>query len=251
MRMIERLRTRDAGPLLGTWVKIPALETVELLARAGFDFVVIDLEHSPMTVETAYRAAVVAQGLGLHALVRVPDRGAAHVQPVLDAGVDGVLVPHVLDGADADRVVRSMLFPPHGSRGLGVTSRAGGWGLDPTPEYLRRGDDDTLRVPQLEDLSALEDVEAVLDVPGVNAVFLGMGDLTVSTGLGADDPMLAGLTDRLLAAAAGRGTPVGTAVRTAPAARAAADRGFAFVMVGNDAHIFGAAAADLCTDARG
>jgi 2-keto-3-deoxy-L-rhamnonate aldolase RhmA len=251
MRMIDRLRAGAGGPLLGTWVKIPALETVELLARAGFDFVVIDLEHSPMTLEAAYRAVVVSQGLGMGALVRVPERGAGHVQPVLDAGVDGVLVPHVLDGADADRVVRSMLFPPHGSRGLGATSRAGAWGLDPTPEYLRRGDADTLRIPQLEDLSALEDAEAVLDVSGVNAVFLGMGDLTVSTGRTADDPALTKLTDRLLAAAAERDIPVGTAVRTGTAARTAADRGFGFVMVGNDAQIFGSAAADLCAAARG
>jgi 2-keto-3-deoxy-L-rhamnonate aldolase RhmA len=251
MRMIERLRTRDGGPLLGTWVKIPALETVELLARAGFDFVVIDLEHSPMTLESAYRAVVVAQGLGVHALVRVPDRGAGQVQPVLDTGVDGVLVPHVLDGADAERVVRSMLFPPNGGRGLGTTSRAGAWGLDPTPEYLRRGDADTLRIPQLEDLSAIEDAESVLDVPGVNAVFLGMGDLTLSTGRTADDPALTALTDRLLAAAKERDIPVGTAVRTASAARAAADRGFGYVMVGNDAQIFGSAATDLCTAARG
>jgi 2-keto-3-deoxy-L-rhamnonate aldolase RhmA len=250
MRMIERLRTSD-GPLLGTWVKIPALETVELLARAGFDFVVIDLEHSPMTLESAYRATVVAQGLGMHAVVRVPERGAGHVQPILDTGVDGVLVPHVLDGADADRVIRSMLFPPRGSRGLGTTSRAGTWGLDPTPEYLRRGDEDTLRIPQLEDLSALEDVEAVLDVSGVNAVFLGMGDLTVSTGRTADDPELAKLTDRLLTAAAERDIPVGTAVRTGQAAQAAAGRGFAFVMVANDAQIFGSAAAELCAAARG
>ena len=198
MRMTERLRDRDGGPLLGTWVKIPALETVELLARAGFDFVVVDLEHSPMTLEAAYRAVVVAQGLGVHALVRVPDRGAGNVQPVLDMGVDGVLVPHVLDGADADRVMRGLLFPPHGGRGLGTTSRAGAWGLDTTPEYLRRGNEETLRIPQLEDPSALEDLEAVLDTPGVNAAFLGMGDLTLSTGRAADDPVLSELTDRLL-----------------------------------------------------
>src|SRR3569833_948317 len=154
-----------------------------------------------MTLESAYRTVVVAQGLGMHARGRVPDRGAGQVQPVFVSGVVGVLVPHVLDGADADRVVRSMLIPPNGSRGLGTTSRAGAWGLDPTPEYLRRGDADTLRIPQLEDLSALEDAESVLDVPGVNAVFLGMGDLTLSTGRAADGPAQTALADRLPSAA--------------------------------------------------
>ncbi|GAA0419756.1 aldolase [Acrocarpospora corrugata] len=244
MRMLERLR--DAGRcLVGTWVKIPALETVELLARAGFDFVVVDMEHSPISLESAYRAVLTAQGLGLHALVRVPDAGGSHLQRVLDTGADGILVPHVTGRADAERAIGGMLFPPRGTRGLGTTSRAGAWGLDGTAEYLRRGDEETLRIPQLEDPGALEQAEEILDTPGLNGVFLGMGDLTLATGLPADDPGLRRHTDRLLAGAKARGLPCGTAARDAAAARAAADRGFTFVMISNDAGIFGQAAADL------
>jgi 2-keto-3-deoxy-L-rhamnonate aldolase RhmA len=244
MRMLERIR--GAGRCLaGTWVKIPALETVELLARAGFDFVVIDMEHSPMGLESAYRATVVAQGLGVHVLVRVPDAGGSHLQRVLDIGVDGILVPHVTGRDEAERVIGGMIFPPRGARGLGTTSRAGAWGLDGTAEYLRRGDEETLRIPQLEDLGALEDAEAILDTPGLNAVFVGMGDLTLSTGLPADDPGLRRHVDRLLGLARARKLPVGTAVRDGAAARAAAERGFSFVMISNDASIFGSAAAEL------
>ncbi|MBO3747374.1 hypothetical protein J5X84_14955 [Streptosporangiaceae bacterium NEAU-GS5] len=244
MRMLERLRGADRC-LVGTWVKIPALETVELLARAGYDFVVIDMEHAPMTLESAYRAVVVAQGLGVHTLVRVPDAGGSHLQRVLDIGADGILVPHVTGRADAERAIGGMLFPPNGTRGMGATSRAGAWGLDDTAGYLRRGDDETLRIPQIEDLGALEDAEAILGTPGLNGVFLGMGDLTLSTGLPADDPGLRRLTDRLLGLAKARDLPVGTAIRDAAGARAAAGRGFSFVMISNDASIFGAAAAEI------
>ncbi|GAA1010091.1 aldolase [Acrocarpospora pleiomorpha] len=244
MRMLERLRGADRC-LVGTWVKIPALETVELLARAGFDFVVVDMEHSPISLESAYRAVVVAQGLGVHALVRVPDAGGSHLQRVLDIGADGILVPHVTGRADAERAMSGMIFPPHGTRGSGSTSRAGAWGLDGNAEYVRRGNEETLRIPQLEDLSALEEVEEILDTPGLNGVFLGMGDLTLSTGLKADDPGLRRHVDRLLAGAKARGLPCGVAARDAAAAQEAARDGFSFVMISNDASIFGRAAAEL------
>jgi 2-dehydro-3-deoxyglucarate aldolase/4-hydroxy-2-oxoheptanedioate aldolase len=244
MRMLQHLRESNRC-LIGTWVKIPALETVELLARAGFDFVVADMEHSPMTLESTYRAVVVAQGLGMHALVRVPDAGGSHLQRVLDIGADGILVPHVTGRQDAERAMNGMLFPPRGGRGLGTTSRAGTWGLDSTADYVRRGNEETLRIPQLEDLSALEQATEILDTPGLNAAFLGMGDLTMSTGLAADDPLLQRHADELLKAARARDIPVGTACRDAAAARAAAERGFSFVMIGNDAGIFGAAAAEI------
>ncbi|MEV5407494.1 aldolase/citrate lyase family protein [Thermopolyspora sp. NPDC052614] len=244
MRMLERIRDADRC-LVGTWVKIPALETVELLARAGFDFIVIDMEHSPLSLESAYRATVVAQGLGVHVLVRVPDAGGSHLQRVLDMGVDGILVPHVTGRADAERAIGGMLFPPLGTRGLGTTSRAGAWGLDVTADYVRRGNEETLRIPQIEDMGALEDAEAILDTPGLNAVFVGMGDLTLSTGLPADDPDLRKHVDRLLGLAKARDLPVGTAVRDAAAARAAVERGYSYVMISNDATIFGTAAAEI------
>lgn len=247
--LLDRLRA-PGSCLLGTWVKIPALETVELLARAGFDFVVVDQEHSPMTSESTYRAVVVAQGLGMAVLVRVPDRSGSYLQRLLDSGVDGILVPQVADAAEAEQVVSQMVFAPRGRRGMGITSRAGTWGLKPAADYIRHGNESVVRAVQLEDRSALEQVEAILGISGLNAAFLGMGDLTLSSGLAADDPVLQELVDRFLSAAAARGLPVGTAVQTPSAAGAAADRGFSFVMVSNDANIFGSAAADLAGAAR-
>jgi 2-dehydro-3-deoxyglucarate aldolase/4-hydroxy-2-oxoheptanedioate aldolase len=235
---------RPGSTTFGTWVKLPSLETLELLAAAGFEFVVVDMEHSVLTLEFAYQAIVVAQGLGMAALVRVPDRSGSHVQRVLDAGADGILVPQVADAEEARRAVGQMVFAPAGRRGAGSTSRAGRWGLASGAEYLGRGDE-IVRGIQLEDRSALEDVEQILDTPGLNAVFLGMGDLSLSTGLAPASAELQGLTDRLLAAAQARALPCGTAVGDAEGAVAAAARGFSFVMVSNDATIFARAAAEV------
>ena len=244
------LRQRNQ-PLLGTWVKIPALETVELLGRAGFDYIAIDMEHGPLGLESAYRAIVVAQGLGMAALVRVPDLSGSYVQRLLDAGADGLLVPRVQTREQARRAIASMVFAPEGERGYGITSRAGHWGLQSRAEYLQQGHNQVLRCVQLEDLAALESAEQIIALPDLGAVFIGMGDLLLSTGRRSDDAELDVLVQRVLDLALSAGIPVGTAVGDAKAAREAQARGFRFVMVSNDATMFGRAAARLSEDSRG
>ncbi|MET7399132.1 aldolase/citrate lyase family protein [Dactylosporangium sp. NPDC005572] len=246
----RRLASSDRC-LVGTWVKIPALEPVEILADAGFDFIVIDQEHAPLTFEFVYQATVVAQGAGLSVLVRVPDRSGSHLQRLLDAGVDGILVPRVTSVGEASAAVRQMLFSPGGDRGLGLTSRAGRWGATPREEYLRFGDEEVMRAVQLEERAAIEAVDEILAIPGLNGVFLGMGDLQLSSGLPQSDPAIQKLVDRLLGAAQLRGVPAGTAVQTAEQAQQAADRGYRYVMVSNDTSLLRSAAASVVAGLRG
>lgn len=234
----------------GTWVKLTTLETIELLALAGFDFIVVDMEHAPHTFETAYRAIVVAQGLGMKALVRLSDQSGSDVQRILDSGADGVLVPRVRSAEEARHVIEGMIFSPRGTRGLGITSRAGHWGLKPTTQYVAEGNEQTLRALQLEDVQALRDAPAILDVEGVNGIFVGTGDLALTSGKPASHPDNAALIDGLLTAARARGLPCGTAVGDAAAALQCRKRGFSFVMVSNDSTLFGRAAADLMRDVK-
>ncbi|HEY9562566.1 MAG TPA: aldolase/citrate lyase family protein, partial [Nocardioides sp.] len=161
--MTLSLHRRAPGelPQLGMWVKIPSIEIVEMIAHAGYDFIVVDLEHGPMTLESCYHAIVVAQGRGLAALVRMPDASGSLTQRVLDMGADGLLVPHVASPSLAERIVRGMVFPPEGGRGLGTTSRAGMWGLNSTAAYLDRARADVLRIPQLEDPEAIDAAEEI------------------------------------------------------------------------------------------
>ena len=242
------LREADR-PLIGTWVKIPSVETVEILAIAGFDFVVIDLEHAPLDLQTAYTATVVAQSIGMSVLVRVADRSGAQVQRMLDSGVDGVLVPRVSSVAQAESAAAGMTFAPLGERGNGSTSRAGRWGGIDRDTYLARGEN-ILRAVQLEDRQALEHVDAILDIAQLNGVFLGMGDLQLSSGLPESDPAIDALVARLLETARERAIPVGTAVQSADQVAAAARRGFSFIMAANDAGLLRSAASGLVADIR-
>lgn len=230
--------------LFGTWVKLNSLETLEMLSWAGYDFVVADAEHSPHTFETIYRTIVAAQGFGMSVLVRLPDLHSHDAQRVLDAGADGVLVPRVRSVADALHALDPLIFSPRGSRGMGITSRAGRWGAMPIPEYIARGDNDVARVLQFEDAGALAQVDEIIDVPGVNAAFVGYGDLSLSSGKPPSHPDNEALVSKCLAACRARQLPCGTAVGDAAAAARSKAMGFSFVMIGNDAGMFGRAAAE-------
>lgn len=237
-----------AGPALGTWVKLPSLEVVEIIARTGYDFVVIDNEHSPLSLESTYGAIALGQALGLVMLVRVPDRSGGNVQRVLDAGADGLLVPQVADRRTAEAVGAQMTFSRDGGvRGMGSTSRAGLWGLRPASEYLARR---TVHAIQLEELAALRHAEELLDAPGVNAAFIGYGDLGLSSGLTPEDPGLRDLTRAVVDAARSRDMPIGTAVGTAQAAASMAAAGFSYVLVSNDASLLAAGAKQLSGEVR-
>jgi 2-keto-3-deoxy-L-rhamnonate aldolase RhmA len=235
--------------LVGTWVKIPALETVEILADSGFDFIIIDQEHAPLNLESVYSATVVAQGAGLQVLVRVPDRSGSHLQRLLDSGVDGILVPRVTSAAEAAEAARQMTFSPEGDRGMGITARAGRWGGIGRDAYLAAGSG-VMRGVQLEDKDTVANAAEVFAVPHLNGAFLGMGDLQLSSGQSESEPEIQELVDSFLAAADAASIPVGTAVQTAEQVEKAAKRGFSYAMVSNDTGLLLSAAKSVVGEVR-
>ncbi len=247
--IIDMVRNAERG-LLGTWVKIPSLEIVELLGHAGFDFVVIDMEHAPHTLETAYRLIFAAQAVGLAALVRLPDCSGATVQPLLDGGADGLLVPRVTSIDDAESITRKMVFSPAGGRGLGTTSRAGRWGLGEMSDYLERGDRHCLRMIQLEDWDNLTIAADYAALESVNGIFIGHGDLMLSSGKPSTDRDVRALTSQVLDATRQAGIASGAAAGSPEEAQIYLDMGFSLVMVSNDATIFGRAARAAVASSR-
>ena len=238
---MDRLAGRDRG-MLGTWAKIASLELIELLGHAGFDFVVVDLEHAPLTVEAAYPMIFAAQAMGMGALVRLSDRQGSQIQRLLDGGADGLLVPHAADLDTADRITRSMVFAPNGTRGLGATSRAGRWGTIPVADYVRAGDEQCLRMLQLEDWDVMGRAADYLALRHVGGVFVGLGDLFLSTGRTPDQPETMHMVETVLAAANRAGKASGIAASTAEEGRRYLDMGYSLVMVSNDTTIFAKAA---------
>ncbi|MCX4234745.1 HpcH/HpaI aldolase/citrate lyase family protein [Streptomyces sp. NPDC020707] len=236
---------------VGTWLKIGSTEPAEIMAYAGFDFVVIDLEHAPLDLLTAYRLINTAAALGMVPLVRVPDTTASTVQKVLDAGAMGVLVPHVDTVEQATAAARACRFPPYGIRGAGGTSRAGAWGLRPNADYLATGNDDVLCIPQLESPEAIAAAPGILALDSVDAVFVGAADLSLSLETEPGSPEVVASIAAARDAAHAAGKRVGLAFGGAPrqAARAVRD-GCDFVLLSNDTTMLAATARDLVTAFR-
>ncbi len=231
---------------LGTFLKLPVVETVELMALAKLDFVVIDLEHSPMSMESAARLLSVAKALGMDTLVRIPSHGYEWIQRSLDAGAGGVLVPHVDTRDQADSVVSAAAFPPHGTRGFGPTSRAGDWAIESTRSYRDHAERAAV-VVQIESETGVANIDSILEA-GVDSVFVGPADLSVAMGVPDDSDELARAQTAVLTAARRAGASCGIAAPEGGAARGRISSGFSYAVVGNDATMLGQSARRMVDD---
>ncbi len=235
-----RLRARRR--LLGTIVTLDAPEVVEILSAAGFDWLFIDTEHAPLDAAAAQR---LLQAARIPCVIRVPDGSAATLKKALDAGAAGVVVPRVNTAAQAEAVIEASKYPPRGRRGVGIV-RAQGYGAG-FAEYVRRANEATAVIVQCEDIRAVENIEAIVAVDGVDAVFVGPYDLSGSMGrLGDVDHLdvLAAIEGvRLACERAGK--PLGIYTGAPEAARRFLAQGYSLVAVGADTMLLGGAARQL------
>jgi 2-keto-3-deoxy-L-rhamnonate aldolase RhmA len=219
----------------GIWVKVPAVESIEAVLLADPDFVVVDLEHSTIGLETASTLIALARG-AVRVLVRVPDHAASTIQRVLDAGAHGVVVPHVDTVEQARAVVAAAHYPPAGGRGYSPNVRSGRWGADSLGlDRLQAANAEVLVVAQLESEMAVAAGVEIGEVPGVSAVFVGPADLAVSLGVAPVDGDLTSLLRSLEQRCEQRDVVLATASNHDPATVAALHlRGYAAVVVGSD-----------------
>lgn len=233
----ERLY-EPSSRLVGMFVKFPTIETMEILASLEYDFVIIDMEHAPLNVETVYNMIVASERSGMGALVRLRGHDTATANTFLDAGASGILVPHCSPTDVAREVITDMVFPPAGRRGAGGGGRATRWGIDGADEYRRGGNQGVIRVPMIEDPEAVDEIDQILDINGIDAAFIGQGDLTQTLG---DRAKAQELVDRALQACIAKGIPACiTAYGDDVAQRF--QQGFRWLAVGNDTGTFTTAA---------
>ncbi len=180
-----RQRLLAGDKLVGSFLKTPTSHGTEILAGVGYDFVVIDQEHAPFDRTTTDIALMAARGSDLPALVRVP--GPDSILSVLDCGATGVLVPHVKSAAYA-REIASMLRYRGGSRGFATSTRAGAYTAVPMWKHVGAQDAQATFVAQIEDPVALDDIDEIAAVDGVDSLFIGRGDLTAAFGDETKDP---------------------------------------------------------------
>ena len=197
MRAGFRARLRQADPMLGTFLKIPSTQPAEILGSLGFDFVVIDEEHAPLNPETTDAMLLACRAHGMAGLVRLRHPGDA--LRVLDCGADGVLVPHVCSVQAARQAVAAARY--RGARGFSPTTRAGGFGASGMADHVAGQDARVAVIAMIEDAAALDCIDQIVAVDGLDAIFVGRADLQVSMGDAAGDGGLDRAVARILAAA--------------------------------------------------
>jgi len=186
MRNILRERIATGKPIYGTFVTTTDPAMVEIVALAGFDYAIIEAEHAAMGLETMTNHLRAAQARGIGSLVRVPVNAEHEILRVLEAGADGVFVPHVATKAEAEQAVRAARYFPKGSRGVYDNTRAGDYsahGLPGYQEYTDRQNDQVVLVILIEDREGVENIEEIAAVPGIDVIIFGPADLTYSMGL--------------------------------------------------------------------
>jgi len=242
----ERLRQALASKrnVYGTWIQTPSPEVVEILGWAGWDFVILDLEHGPYGAEGLPHLIRAAEAAGTAPLVRVPLVAPEQVGKALDLGAAGIVTPGIASSESASEAVRLTRFPPHGTRGSSPSTRQLHYSAKPFTSLTAGDAPRPLIVLQVEARLATSDLGSILDVGGVDVIFIGPYDLSTSLGLPGqfDHPTVREAISEIVNRAGDRGVAVGIWVPDAKAAKFWSGHSVRFVTVSNnELMLFGAA----------
>lgn len=183
--MINPMKQKIAGGgvALGVSLMFPAPQLVEMLSYAGFDWVLLDCEHGSLSLADVELMAMAADASGITAIARPRSNSAADIQSVMDRGVKGVQVPHVSTRADAERAVAAVKFGPGAARGLAAGTRPDRWGLGARmADFVASQNAGSLVCVQIEDREAVDNIDEILAVDGIDVFFIGPSDLSQSMG---------------------------------------------------------------------
>jgi 4-hydroxy-2-oxoheptanedioate aldolase len=176
----ERIRSGEA--VNGCWINMASLVATEIVGHAGFDWLLLDLEHGAGDVATMYQQLQVLSGSAATPIVRMDARLRPKAQRILDAGALGIMHPQIQSAGEADEAIRMMYYPPRGTRGVAKMVRATRFGKQ-ADEYIHSLESTLVGVIQIETLNALQNVEQIAATDGVDVLFVGPNDLTLSLGI--------------------------------------------------------------------
>jgi 4-hydroxy-2-oxoheptanedioate aldolase len=178
---VLKRRLAKGESIFGCWVDTGSPTIVEILGHAGFDFVVIDLEHGQGDLAAAMEMIRAAQLTDMGAVVRVPSNDPVFLKRILETGADSIMIPQIESAAEAATAVRACRYPPQGARGYAApVVRASSYGK--VKDYIHRANDNLLLILQIESAAAVKQAGAIAAVEGVDVAFIGVNDLGGSIG---------------------------------------------------------------------
>jgi 4-hydroxy-2-oxoheptanedioate aldolase len=222
---------------VGTWLSLGNVLASRFLARAGFAWLTVDLEHGPMDWETACHIFGAVADAGCVPLARVPSNRHDHIKRALDNGAQGIVVPMVNSVEEARAAVAAAKYPPQGNRSVGGGAHALNFGTSPN-DYYKHANEEILVVLQCEHLQAVNAADEIFAVPGIDAIFVGPNDLAASMRAADGTPPRAEeilqTLERILAACRRQKVPAGIHCFSAEEARRRADQGWQFLAINSE-----------------
>jgi 2-keto-3-deoxy-L-rhamnonate aldolase RhmA len=249
MRQGFRERLHGGETLYGTLLNLPSAAIAEVLAAAGFDWLFIDAEHGAIGT-SALISILQAVDRDIACIVRLSKLDGGAIKRALDLGADGIIVPQVETAAEAAEAVRQARYAPDGERGMGL-GRAHGYGFS-FNEYLARANKDIAVVVQVEHARAVENIDRIAAVDGLDAVFVGPYDLSASLGHPGEiaHPTVVAAIDRVTEACQAAGMPLGYFGMDAKAVAPCVARGYTLICAGVDCVLLGKGATRLLSELR-
>jgi 4-hydroxy-2-oxoheptanedioate aldolase len=228
---------REGKPQVGTWLSLGSVVAARFLARVGFPWLTVDMEHTHTDIQTAAMMFGAIADAGCVPLARVPASRHEYIKSVLDCGAMGIVVPMVMDAAEARSVVAAAKYPPVGNRSVGGGMHAMNYGAT-VENYYRQADEEILVVIQTEHIAAVEAADEIYAVPGIDAIFVGPNDLAASLrkpdGTPPSKSLMEETLGRILAAAKRQGVPCGIHVHSVADVRRRIDEGWQFIAIGSE-----------------
>ena len=203
-----KARLTGGEPLVGTFIKTPSPIVAEVLGLSSLDAVAIDSEHAPFGRVEADGCIAAFRAADMPNLVRTADDSAREIRNALDSGATGIIVPHVISGAQAEAIVKVSHFGD-GGRGYAGSPRAAGYGTRTMSQHLEESAKNTTVIVQVEDIPALQNVADIAAVDGVDAIFVGRADLAVAMGKSPMDDAVIDAVESVCSACQSVGTAVG------------------------------------------
>ncbi len=231
MQRIFKSKLKKQKLTIGSWITLAHTAIAEIMAKAGFDWLVVDLEHSVITVREAEELIRVIDLCGVVPLVRLSANDSVQIKRVMDAGAHGVIVPMVNSVAEAEKAVSAVRYPPKGFRGVGL-ARAQGYGTS-FSEYLDWVNKESVVIVQVEHIKAVNNLEEILSVDGVDGFIVGPYDLSGSLGVPGqfDHPSMKEAMERIISvgAASGKAPGIHVVEPNVEEFRKRIDQGYRFV----------------------
>jgi len=230
------------GTVVGSFVRMSSVEVAEVCAHAGCDFVIIDMEHAPVTWERAAAMVTAAEAAGTVPLLRVSTWSRDLITRALDAGAHGLMIPQVETAAVTRSIVAATRYGRGGTRGT-ASNRRSGFGMRiPLDEYVAVANRSVFVSVQVESVAAVSNVEEIAAVEGLDCVFVGLSDLSVDLGVPGDwlHPRLVEHVERVIAACEVGGVAFGLPTPSIEFARDYVDRGARFIATGDVGILAGA-----------